>query len=435
MRQIKVLSIPFFVAALVIVNATVQYHLQQDGLNDEIVNAYSPTSSDAVDYFGRAQVLVDRGSFAEAFADGYRLPGYPLFLSVFYLLFEQPRLAARYAQLLLSAAIVFFFYLTLLAVSGSKKVALFGALICALWFPIYYFSPILTAESCSLFLASLLCWLVSKIETCMKRELIWSAVIIAIMTYCKPNLALFCVPTFFFYGYRCREKGLRLIVSRALLFGVLYVSFILPWSMYVSLNTGRVVFLSTTQGINLYLGAGLGSDAQDPTAKGALCQRAATRLGLYDRALDSRVRSVVEGLNPHEGSDYLQKTAVAAWKSRPLKTSLYGLTKILHSFGFSFRHLRDTFLAGYFIVSVISSVYLWRRQRYREWCVFFWAVLLSVSALAFVFLPNQRFKTVMFDLPALLVSVLAFWELCSRAVEALMKNRTAMAATAMTYGS
>ena len=89
----------------------------------------------------------------------------------------------------------------------------------------------------------------------------------------------------------------------------------------------------------------------------------------------------------------------------------HGISKVLHCFGFSFRHLRDALFVVHFVAAMFLSVYLWRRELYREWCVFLWAVVGITALQAFVFLPNQRFKTILFDYPAILVAVLGLVEL------------------------
>ena len=58
-----------------------------------------------------------------------------------------------------------------------------------------------------------------------------------------------------------------------------------------------------------------------------------------------------------------------------------------------------------YLASTIYSVFLWRNGRCRPCCVFFWAVTAVAAAQMFVYLPNQRFKTVIFDLPALLMVI------------------------------
>jgi len=59
--------------------------------------------------------------------------------------------------------------------------------------------------------------------------------------------------------------------------------------------------------------------------------------------------------------------------------------------------------------ALAASVGLWRGGR-RPWALFLWAVIAVTALQAFLFLSNQRFKVVLFDLPALLVIGLAAGE-------------------------
>jgi hypothetical protein len=94
-----------------------------------------------------------------------------------------------------------------------------------------------------------------------------------------------------------------------------------------------------------------------------------------------------------------------------MKMVSYGTAKALHAFGFSFRQARDPLVVSLLVVSLLSSVFLWRRGRHREWCIFLWVAAGVVALHAFIFFPDQQFKTVLFDFPALLVVVLGAVEL------------------------
>jgi hypothetical protein len=57
------------------------------------------------------------------------------------------------------------------------------------------------------------------------------------------------------------------------------------------------------------------------------------------------------------------------------------------------------------VVSLLLSLFLWRRKLHREWCVFMWGAALVVALEAFVFVPEPQFRTLVFDFPALVVTV------------------------------
>ena len=90
--------------------------------------------------------------------------------------------------------------------------------------------------------------------------------------------------------------------------------------------------------------------------------------------------------------------------------------------GFSFRGAKDAALALFSILSAFSAVLLWRRGLYRKWRVFYALCVLMLFLQTFLFLYKQRFRVVLFDLPALLIIVLA--------IKALLDQRTVSRRTA-----
>jgi hypothetical protein len=160
--------------------------------------------------------------------------------------------------------------------------------------------------------------------------------------------------------------------------------------------------------MNMFHGTGIMLEENDQTMKGTLPARAAASFSLYNdpETLDETFNSTCS-MKSAERDRYFQKQALHVWTSRPFRTAVYGFTKILHSFGFSFRDVRDIVLSAHFIFSVLLSCYLWKRNRFRGWCLMLWTAAGITCLQAFVFLPNQRFKTVLFDVPAFIVIILA----------------------------
>jgi hypothetical protein len=103
----------------------------------------------------------------------------------------------------------------------------------------------------------------------------------------------------------------------------------------------------------------------------------------------------------------LGRKARAIWSERPIAESLHGAAKVLHAFGFSLRGARDALLALFFVAAAVAAATLRKRPEARPWVVFFGLCVVTVALQAFVWLPNQRLKTVLFDLPALLILSLA----------------------------
>jgi hypothetical protein len=404
------------VLLLVAGNLSLQIVLRRDGLDNSVENRYSPTSTDSRDYVRRAEILAGKGTvqgpfgkaFEEALGDAYRMPAYPLFLSAFYPVFKAPLQAARYAQILLSALVILLAWLTLRNLMGDTAGALGGAALIAAWLPLYYFSPILIAESCSLFVFAALLYAMSRpVPAKHAAPLSWMALplLFATWVYLKPNHILLLAPLAAFVWMRERRGGTH-SSSRGLVRAILCILVVLavlaPWSVFISRQHGKPLLLSTASGVNLYLGTGV---IQSPAEANTLPYKYAARMGMIQG--DSLVRSAsgtAEAMEAEEAR--LAAGARSIWRAHPLRTAGYGVAKALHGFGFSLRGARDVLLLAFLALSVLASARAWKTPAHRPWAVFFWGVLLVTFLQMFVYLPNQRFKTLLFDLPAWIILVL-----------------------------
>ena len=393
---------------LVFSNVLIQIFWQRNGLDNQPLNSYHPISVDAFGYIEKAELIAKDGDFIKAFEDGFRMPGYPLFLSIFYHFSDRPLLVARYAQIVLSSLVILFSYLTMAKIFHSKVKAILSASVIALWLPFYYFSPILIAESCTIFLFSVFFYALSSLEFRKSTVAIYALpILLALLVYLKPNQIFLFIPLAAFLLFRIRGQNLWHLAGIMLVF----IAMIIPWSVFISVVNSTVIPFSTTSGINLYLGTGVNIDQDCQSGMGSLSQITAGKLGLEDEHITEQVQQDIQSMSAVEKNTYYTKVAKKIWRSRPINTMLYGLSKIAHGFGFSFRGFRDVALVVLFVFSVASSIYLWVSNNKREWCVFFWSILFVASLQMFVFLPNQRFKTVIFDLPAIMILLIGGWQL------------------------
>jgi hypothetical protein len=379
---------------LCLANLSVQFLAHRGALDNGVENRSSPSSGDSRDYVRRAELLAGPGGFQAAFADGRRTPGYPLFLAALRPLSAAPLRAARIVQIFLSASIIFLAFLALRnllhGLPASDLKALGGAALIAAWPPLYHFSPILIAEACSLFLMAALLWSLSLRPENTPRSVPWVApsLLFAALVYLKPNHFLLILPLAIFLGRK-----------RAAWFVLLSLALIAPWSAFVSLQNHRLAFLSTASGINLYLGTGVAQDAKDART---LPHRFARHAGF--------------GLGEQAPRDP-GRVALEVWREHPVRTALYGATKVLHGFGGSLRGVRDALLAALLAASLFCARRLWRKGDWKEasrtdraWVLFFGGILLVTALQLFLYLPNQRLKTVLFDLPALMIVALGLYK-------------------------
>lgn len=397
------------VLLLVVGNLLVQARLERAGLDDRVVNRYSPTSTDSEDYVRRAHILSKGGSFArdfeEAFGDAYRPPAYPLFLSAFLPVSDAPLRAARMAQVLLSALMIALGWRTLRNLLGdaprARGAALAGAALIALWVPLYYFSPILIAEGCSLFVLAALLHAMSLRTGDHGTPWIRLSFLLALLIYLKPNHILLLLPVAAFVWMR-EKSSPRRAAARTAACVLVTLALLAPWSIFLTRAQGKLMFLSTASGVNLYLGTGV---VQFPGDANTLPYRFAKTAGLAKQ--DSLQR--VDPKDPRAlaaEETRLAAEAQALWQARPARMAAYGVLKALHGFGFSLRGARDLSLVLFLGISLVASARAWKSPAFRPWAVFFWGVLGATCLQMFVYLPNQRFKVVLFDLPALLMIVL-----------------------------
>ena len=384
--------------ALCVAHAVVLLLVFRPYLDDQAVNAYSPTRGDAFDYIRRAERIAGGEPFREVFADRYRMPGYPLYLAIFFALAEGPLAAARLVQVGLSSAIIALAYAVLRAAGLRARAAFAGAILFALWFPFYYFGPILIPESLSLVLsAALLLVLARTAGRVSIAGAVTAAVLVGLLTYLKPNHLLFLLPVLAFHVARGIAR--RSWFAQGAITTVMTLLTLAPWLGLQSSGAGSFTGLTSAQGKNLYLGTGI---ATSPTS-GTLPDRVAARINLYDPSAPQ----VLPGEDSSELSPVHEERAVRTWRERPGATVLYGLAKIGHAFGFSLRGAPDMLNAVFFLTSLAASSVLLRRRVHLPFAAFYLATLLVVMVQAFVFLPNQRFKVVLLDFPALIIIALA----------------------------
>jgi hypothetical protein len=391
-----------------------QVVLLGDAPDDETLVRSAPEPSEIPDDVMRAQDLVSGEGFKAVFGDGRGMPGYPVFLSWFIGGFSQPLVAARFVQLFLAALAVPFAFLIFNLLLGSQRWALAGSLVFAAWVTFYCQASELTADPVCLFFYALFCYQMARPQTAYNRSHLLPMVVLAVLVYFKSAMALVVIPFALVIESR-RGGGARGVTLLGPL--AIVIVLVLPWSIWLSVRNGDVIPLTTSSGYRMY--AGTGVMARPDTSAAAvpdLPSSSAESQGLFDGGMVAAVRRETAGLDAAARNRIYRRDALTVWVSRPLRTASYGVAKVFHSFGFSFRHARDTLTVLQLVVSVLFSIFLWRRKLHREWCVFVWGAVLVVALEAFVFLPEPRFRTLVFDFPALIVSVAG--------VAALMRGST-----------
>lgn len=375
-------------------------------LDNSIITAYAPGSNDPADYANRAEIWTHYSGFKNAFADGYRVPGYPAYLLPFLSFFQQPYLAARAMQLVLSASLPSLMLVLAVLITKRLSAGLIAGGLTLAWVPLSYFAPILVPETQSLVCITLLCCCMARLPK--TNAAVWWQIavgsLLALLIYLKPNHVLLIPPLVGFVVYQLHRESWRHRLSACAPACAIAVLLVSPWSLFVSSQTGMFVPLSTTQGLNLYLGVGLGIPAN---AEAGLHDIVAKKLNLQDPTRDAQITAQAAKLSVPESHRFYQATAKEIWKERPLETTAYALAKVAHSFGGSLRGTKDWALMLHTAAVLVAAGWLWRRKEHRGWCVFLALSLAFEGAQAFWFLANIRFKTIFVDLQATIVLALA----------------------------
>ncbi|OCT16078.1 hypothetical protein A8709_10730 [Paenibacillus pectinilyticus] len=373
------------------------------------INNEVPTDGDGVNYISRASNFTD---FANVFGDGFRLPGYPFVIWFLGLLSGKSLLFIRIIQVILTSSLIIISFFILLKLTRSKFFSLFGGIIVGSWLPLYVFSKEIYAESISLFLIALLILIIIDINTnnyLLKSILI--SILIALLTYLKPNQIMILLPTCIYCVYKLKNWS---TIKKHLQFTIgLLMILIMPWTIFISVTNSSFIPLSTNQGLVLYQGAG-GSDGieyytlSDKVRKYFNLNN--TDLNVYE-VLSQYNEKIDPEHNDHKKAvtynKMFQSKAIELWKERPLEEVILGFAKVLHGFGFSLRGLKDIVLALFSLTSILTSIILWRTRKHRDFILLFWMLIFIFSFQAFLYQGDQRFKTILFDLPAILILLLA----------------------------
>ncbi len=406
---------------LVGLNITGQILIFRPYLDDSLTNDYSIDANDAYSYVLKACGIAYDRDFQKTFADGYRTPGYPLFIAFFHMVSDQPLKATRYAQVVLTSLMIPLSFFLLRRLLNSSAGGLLGACACALWPPFYFSCPLLYAESVSVFGVAVLVFVLSRMA---KHNLvtvsICLAAVLASLVYVKPNHLLLILPLELFCWRLLKNRRLFAVQCAATV--GLFVLLILPWSLFVSRHARMPVPLTAAQGMNLFFGTGV-RPIQTEAAQKTIMHWFAKRAGVTDERVATQIEETAKQFPTlGEQNKYFQSQACKIWMARPCATSLYGVGKVLHTFGFSLRGMSDRILAAFAVVAVAAAVWLGRMRAHEPWRWFFWGATFVTAIQAFVFLPHMRFKTVLFDYPALVLIVLAAAEVVRRVKASTAKS-------------
>lgn len=404
---------------LIIFNILLQIILFKKYINGDIISAQHPFFGDSKEYVSTTEFWIKSHDFISTFKNGWRLPGYNTFMLITYkfasLLNVNPLFLVRILQLLASSLIPFFCYKAILNYSNSIKSALFGGFIIAIYYPFYYYTAEIGAESLSLFLISILFYQASiiSIKVFSINNIFFIALNIALLTYFKPNHVLFSIPIGILLINKKQffSAHLFLSIKKPLILAVFVVLLLFPWVLFVSLQNKTFIPLATTSGVDMVIGTGLpiNPDNRDTTT---LPYKFEIK---YNLAADTVFLKNKKGFTNAQENKAFQAEAIAIWKSRPLTTFKYGIIKIAHSMGLGFRGMKDYFslivLFSALSILIFSTEF---RKKYKNLVILDVILFILFYLQCFIYFGDMRLRILMLDMPIIVTTVLYIYDTYKR---------------------
>ena len=380
--RIKIDSV-FWVYYLLIFLISVLLQLLLIGkfLDNEIISKYSPTAIDAEGYSFRALEWRKQG-FESAFADLYRMPGYPFILLVMNTIFPGYQyLATRLLQLLL-LAVSSVILLRILTSFMSKYIAfLFSVLFNLL--PIWHFVPVLIAESLTAVTVVILAFLLNQYDKKIgfKNHLL-IGVTISMSTYLKPNNLILIFVAIVFVLF---TRGIKKVFAISTII-ITVLILLLPWVAFTNKGEREFLGLTTTLGGNLYVGTGMhlsydNSVLSNSAIKWKVDPRNNTSDILDTRSIESSI----------EKNKALVNRSLEIWTSRPYEQARYSIDKILIAFGLKANNALGYTFGIFNTIAILSSIVVAKQRKYRNWgyAIFTSSILLALQAA--IFQADRRF--------------------------------------------
>lgn len=367
-------------------------------LDNSIMSAYAPTSMDALEYSGLAEIWKTEGFYA-AFSDLWRMPGYPALILIMTLVFPSfPFLAMRILHLLALALSVAMIKI-ILDRKVRPSISIFLTVIYIL-LPLWHFVPVLIAESLTSFFFVCLLYVLASIKS--KRlspyQIIQIATLIAIETYLKPNLIYLVFPVSFFLMFKL-GSNLKITLPSLILVVVIFLT---PWLIFAKSAQPGFRGLTTTFGVNTYIGTGMFLNYD-----GSVLAKSAIRWRVDPNSNPGDVFVFNPLLTRVEQNTMLTSKSIQIWKERPLREIAFGFNKVLIAFGLLSNSVIQHILGLLSLLSIVSALVLVKARFSHPWG---WLLLSTSSILAlqsFFLQADRRFVfPILFPLSVIVIGLM-----------------------------
>jgi 4-amino-4-deoxy-L-arabinose transferase-like glycosyltransferase len=245
-------------------------------------------TSDFWSYFQRASSLADSGDYeaVPGRPDASYPPGYPLLLSLFFRLPLERLIAAKLFNVALGVISILLVSEITRSLFGDPASLIAAAIMAAS--PRSILSTLLIASE-NLFLPLLLAWVLAMLTAAQKERLkatLLGGFLLGLATLVRAVAWLLSIP--WLLSQLPLRLGPRRLAVRFMLLLLTQAIVMLPWAIRNSLTLGRATFLTSTGGINLFIG-------NNPNATGQwypwLEDMQATDPGFSERSLVDQDRS------------------------------------------------------------------------------------------------------------------------------------------------
>ena len=326
------------------------------------------------------------------------MPGYPAFLQVIkFLSPHEPFLTVRILQSLGTSLAVVILFFVLRKYSTKKHAFIFCLLYC--FVPTWYFSFGLTPESLTYFTIVLIIYVLSKLSRYNFMFILVIGLLLSILIYLKPNNILIIIPIIIFIIANFKESIKKSIISLL----VIILLTLLPWIVYSNIGDRKLYGLTTTQGINLYVGTGMVLTYDDSAlANSAIHWKVDPRNNPKDIVNTNSFNSVLES------NQYLTEKALGIWKTRPLQQIGYSFDKILIAFGFKVNLISNYLLGVFTVFALVGSVMLYKIRLLRAWGATTLTIFIVLAIQAAIFQADRRFVLTVFPQFGLISISLAY---------------------------
>ena len=351
-------------------------------LDNSVLGIYAPEALDANGYTERAALWRLEG-FDAAFGDAFRMPGYPFLIMVFEFLFpNHPYLFLRLFQLIAVSISVGIIKFTIQKIMGFWVAIGLSVLYAVL--PVWHFVPTLIAESISSVLvvaivSSLLLWDFKKYQV---KPIIIVGILVSIAIYLKPNHIILLPIVISYFLVAPVKKRLQASVGVSAIVGIL----LLPWLMYVNLENPSLRSLTSTSGVNLYVGTGMILDYND----GALAD-SAIRWRVDPKSNSGDILNFTETQGWVEKNQIYTEKATEIWAERPYRVFRFGTEKVLIAFGIKSNSLFEFSYGFYNLMTLLIAVRLLFLRKFRGIAVATLLTILLLGIQAFIFQADRRF--------------------------------------------